>query len=153
MPRDVFSWMKKDPQVVHHFSLEIQGIETATFQQATIGGSSTDVIEHREVGSDGKQYITKQAGNLKFDDIVLKQGVTDDMSLWNWRQKVVDGKIDDARKDGSIVLRDSENNPIARYDFKRAWPSKYKPADVNTTNNAVAVHEITLAIEYLARSQ
>jgi len=153
MPRDLLSWMKKDPQVVDHFSLEIQGVEEATFQQCSIGDSSHDVIEHRETDKSGKQYITKQPGNLKFGDIVLKQGITESMDLYNWRQMVVDGKIDQARKNGSVVLRDSQNNAIAIYSFKRGWPSKYKPADVNTTTAAVAVHEITLAVEYIARQQ
>jgi phage tail-like protein len=153
MPRDLLSWTKKDPQVVDHFSLEIQGVEEATFQQCTIGESSHDVIEHRETDKSGKQFITKQPGNLKFGDIVLKQGITESMDLYKWRQLVVDGKIAEARKNGSIVLRDSENNAIAIYSFKRGWPSKYKPADVNATTAAVAIQEVTLAVEYISRQQ
>lgn len=153
MPRDLLSWTKKDPQVVDHFSLEIQGVEEATFQQCTIGDSSHDVVEHRETDKSGKQYITKQPGNLKFGDIVLKQAITESMDLYNWRQMVVDGKIDEARKNGSVVFRDAENNAIAIYNFKRGWPSKYKAADVNTGTAAVAIQEITLAVEYIVRQQ
>jgi phage tail-like protein len=152
MPRDILSWGKQDPQVVDHFSLEIQGVEEATFQQCTLGDSSNDVIEHRETDKTGRQFITKQPGNLKFGDIVLKNGITDAMDLFEWRQKVVEGKIDEARKDGSIVLRDSENNAIASFDFRRGWPSKYKAADVNTGTASVAIQEITLAVEYITRS-
>ena len=77
MPRLSFEGLK-DPQVVHHFALEVQGIEEATFREATGFESSHDVIEHREVGKGGKQYISKQPGNLKWADIVLKRGVCQD---------------------------------------------------------------------------
>ncbi|SRR6266508_3445545 len=150
--RGVFEGLK-DPQVVHHFGLEVQGIEEATFREASGFESTSDVIEHRESGKDGKQKISKQPGNLKWADIVLKRGVTDSLDLFNWRKKVVDGKIDEARKSGSIVFYNSADSAIARFDFVRAWPSKWKGPDVNTTNNAVAIEEITITHEGMIRSQ
>jgi len=152
MPRLAFEGLK-DPQVVHHFALEVQGIEEATFREATGFESSHDVIEHRETGKGGKQYINKQPGNLKWVDIVLKRGVTDSMDLFKWRQQVVDGKLSDARKSGSIILYNAANDAISRFDFVRGWPSKWKGPDVNTTNNAVAIEELTIAHEGLVRSQ
>jgi phage tail-like protein len=151
MPRIAIEGLK-DPQVVHHFALEVQGIEEATFREASGFETSHDVIEHREVGKDGKQYINKQPGNLKWADIVLKRGVTDSNDLYKWRQLVIDGKLNEARKSGSIVLYNSANDQIARFDFVRAWPSKWKGPDVNTSNNAVAIEELTLTHEGFLRS-
>ncbi len=152
MPRLAFEGLK-DPQVVHHFALEVQGIEEATFREASGFESSHDVIEHREVGKGGKQYISKQPGNLKWADIVLKKGITDSIDLYKWRQQVIDGKMMEARKSGSIVLYNSANEEISRFDFVRGWPSKWKGPDVNTTNNAVAIEELTIAHEGLTRSK
>jgi len=152
MPRAALEGLK-DPQVVHHFALEIQGLEEATFREASGFESSHDVIEHREVDRTGKQKIVKQAGNLKWADIVLKKGLTDSLDLFRWRQLVIDGKMDEARKSGSIVLYNSANEAVARFDFVRAWPSKWKGPDVNTTNNAVAIEELTLTHEGLKRTQ
>ncbi len=151
MPRLALEGLK-DPEVVHHFALEVQGIEEATFREASGFESSHDVIEHRETGKGGKQYISKQPGNLKWADIVLKRGVTDSMDLWSWRQQVVDGQLSQARKSGSVVLYDSMNQPIARFSFVRGWPSKWKGPDVNTTNNAVAIEELTITHEGLTWS-
>ena len=75
MPRITFDGLG-DPQVVHHFALEVQGIEEATFTEASGFGNSHEVIEHRETGKGGRQYVSKQPGNMKWDDIVLKRGVT-----------------------------------------------------------------------------
>jgi len=152
MPRLAFDGLL-DPQVVHHFALEVQGIEEATFREATGFESSHDVIEHRETGKGGKQFINKQPGNLKWADIVLKRGVTGSLDLYSWRQKVVDGNLDEARKSGSVIFYNAKNEAIARFDFVRGWPSKWKGPDVNTTNNAVAIEEITIAHEGLIRSQ
>ena len=143
----------KDPQVVHHFGLAIQGIEEATFREASGFENSSDVIEQRESGKDGKQYISKQPGNLKWADLVLKRGTTDSMALFEWRQQVVDGKVDEARKSGTITFYDNTNEPIALFDFVRGWPVKWKGPDVNTTNNAVAIEEITITHEGLLRSK
>jgi len=151
MPRIAFDSLK-DPQVVDHFSLEIQGLEHGTFREADGIESSNDVIETREMGLGGKQYVTKLPGNLKWGDITLKRGVTDSMELYKWRQAVIDGNMAEARKSGSIILYNAMNEAIGRYDFVRAWPSKYKGPGVNATNNAIASEEITLAHEGLTRS-
>lgn len=151
MPRFSFPG-GKDPQVVHHFALEVQGIEQATFREASGFETSNEVIEHREVGPQGKQVVSKQPGNLKWSDITLKRGITDSLDLFNWRQQVIDGKISDARKDGSIVLYDATGSEISRFSFVRGWPSKWKGADVNVTSNDVSIEEITIAHEGFTRS-
>jgi phage tail-like protein len=137
----------QDPQVVHHFGLEVEGINEASFREAAGFENSNDIIENRESGADGKQFISKQPGNLKWGDITLKRGMTDSMALYEWRKLVVDGKHKQARKNGSVIFFDAENQEIARFNFTRGWPSKWKGPDVNTTNNAVAVEEITIAHE------
>lgn len=142
----------KDPQVVHHFGLEIEGINEAYFREASGFENSSDVIEHRESGG-GKQYISKQPGNLKWSDVVLKRGLTDSKALYDWRKQVIDGKHKAARKNGSIIFYDAENVEIARFNFVRGWPSKWKGPDVNTTNNAVAIEEITIVHEGMERAK
>lgn len=151
MPRIAFSG-GKDPQVVHHFALEVQGIEAATFREASGFSSSSEVIENREVGAGGKQFLSKQPGNIKWADITLKRGITDSLDLYDWRQLVVDGRIDEARKDGSIVTYAADGAEISRFSFVRGWPKEWKGPDVNATNNDVAVEEITITHEGLVWS-
>jgi phage tail-like protein len=151
MPRISFDGLR-DPQVVHHFALEIQGIEEATFQEADGFEDSNEVVEQREAGKLGKQFVNKQPGNLKWADITLKRGVTSSMDLYNWRQQVRDGNLDLARKDGSIVMYDSMNREISRINFVRGWPSKWKQGAVKTTDNAAQIEEITIVHEGIKRS-
>jgi phage tail-like protein len=149
---DFFLTGLKDPHVVHHFALEIQGDVKGTFQECSGIETTTEVIEHREQDIGGKQQITKIPGQLKVGDITLKRGVTDDNFLYEWRQKVLDGQIIAARTDGSIILQDSMDQQIARFNFRRAWPSKYKSGDFKATANDIMVEEVTLALEWIERA-
>ncbi|HEY7467284.1 MAG TPA: phage tail protein [Dehalococcoidia bacterium] len=152
MPRITFDGLK-DPQVVHHFALEVQGIEEATFQEADGFENSNEVIEQRETGKGGKQYVSKQPGNLKWTDITLKRGVTSSMELYNWRQQVIDGNMDQARKSGSVVMYDARNTEISRISFVRGWPSKWKQGGVKTSDNSAQIEEITIVHEGIKRDQ
>ncbi|HWC28772.1 MAG TPA: phage tail protein [Dehalococcoidia bacterium] len=151
MPRITFDGLR-DPQVVHHFALEVQGIEEATFQEASGFENSNEVIEQRETGKGGKQYVSKQPGNLKWTDITLKRGVTGSMELYAWRQQVIDGNLAQARKSGSIVLYDMQNTEVSRFNFVRGWPSKWKSGDVKTSDNSALIEEITIAHEGIVRA-
>jgi phage tail-like protein len=142
----------KDPHVVHHFALELQGVVEGTFQECSGLSSTSEVIEHREQDPQGRQKITKIPGQLKFNDITLKRGVTDDLDLYRWRQDVIDGKIDLARKDGSVILQDQQDNEVYRFNFRRGWPTVYKSSDFKSTDNSVALEELTLAVEWIERA-
>lgn len=48
--------------------------------------------------------VRKLPGLIKYSNIVLKWGISDDSELWDWRKEATDGKV--ARKSGSIVLLD-----------------------------------------------
>jgi phage tail-like protein len=149
---DVFIPGLQDPHVVHHFALEIQGDVKGTFQECSGMETSNEVIEHRETDITGKQQLTKIPGQLKVGDITLKRGVTDDQFLFDWRQQILNGEVNLARKDGSIILQDSLDQQIARINFSRAWPQKYKTGDFKATDNSILIEEVTLAVEMIERA-
>ena len=73
------------------------------------------------------------------------------MKLWEWRKQIEDGKVTDARKNGSIVLYDQGNSEIARYNFEFGWPSKITGPQLNANNNDIAIEEVTICHEGLKR--
>ena len=44
------------------------------------------------------------------------------MDMWKWRKLVEEGKIDDARENGSITMYDTDGGAVARWDLINAWP-------------------------------
>ena len=143
----------KDPLVSYTFCLEIDGVAAAFFKEGSGFDSSVEVIEHRENGKGGKEVIRKLPGRAKWSDIVLKRGSTDDMSLWDWHKMILDGDVWSARKNMSIVVYDTKFSEVARFNVTNAWPSKWKGPDLNTTNNQVAIEEITISHEGLVRKK
>ncbi len=107
--------------------------------------SETAVIEYR-TGSD-PTTVRKLPGLTKYPNIVLKRGLTRDLSLWNWRQSVVNGKTQ--RHSGSIVLLDESGNQVLRWHFAEGWPAKWEGPALDAAANEVAIETLQIAHEGL----
>jgi phage tail-like protein len=118
-----------------------------TFREVSGLTSESEVIERRE-GGRGRETV-RVPGNVKWSNIELKRGVDVDMSLWKWRKQVIDGKLGDARANGTIEVVDQQGNPIAVYSIKNAWPSKYTGAAMSGS----AFESITIAHDGIERTQ
>lgn len=142
---------RKDPLTGYHFALEFDGIGTATFKECSGIGSESDVIESRETDPTGKAVIRKQPGNVKWDDITLKRGMTNDTLLYAWRQQVLDNKLTDARRNCSIIIF-NENGGQVRFNLVNAWPKKLvSPGSLDVTSSNQAIEEITIVYEGMTR--
>lgn len=132
------------------FQIEVSGIIKGAFTEAAGLGSEQEVVEHK-IMQEGKEIVRKIPGRLKWGDITLKRGITDNMDFWDWRKMVEEGKINSARKNGSIVMMDSEETEIARWNFTAGWPSKVSGPSVSTTSNEIGIEELTVVHEGIER--
>jgi phage tail-like protein len=138
---------EKDPLVSAWFGVEFQGQVTGAFRECTGLGSENDVVEYKASGPKGEFVMKKVPGRMKWNDITLKRGITDTMDMWKWRQKVEEGKVDEARKNGSVVMFNQQGQEIARWDFVSAWPSKISGPTANAGTNDVAIEEMSITHE------
>ena len=104
--------MRKDPLASFNFKADIQGTVVGSFRECSGMGSETELIETKE-SKDGKLLYIKVPGGLKWENIVLKRGITDSMDIWKWRKQVEQGNVKDARKNGSINMCDQDGATIA----------------------------------------
>jgi phage tail-like protein len=144
---------KEDPLVSTWFGVEFQGSVVGAFRECTGMGSEQEVVEYKASGSKGESVIHKVPGRLKWNNIVLKRGITDAMDMWKWRSQVEKGQIDDARKNGSIVMFNQKGEEVARWDFIKAWPSKLTGPTANANNNEVGIEEMELTVEGYERTK
>jgi phage tail-like protein len=135
----------------YQFYLELDGITEGLFREASGLSSESQVIEAMESTKSGKQILKKYPGPLKWGDISLKRGLTKELNLTKWRKEVEDGKVEAARKNGSIVIYDQANAEVARWNFVRGWPSKLTGPSLQASANEVAIEEITIVHEGLER--
>ena len=149
MPGDALTG---DPLVGFNFMVEISGVITGYFQEASGLGSESEIIEHKIIAKGAKEsLIRKIPGRLKWGDIVLKRGITASMDFYDWRKQVEDGKVEAARKDGSVVMYDQSHSEVARWNFTKGWPSKISGPSLKADGNDVGVEELTIVHKGLKR--
>jgi phage tail-like protein len=142
---------RRDPFRGFKFRVQIDGIQRAGFREGFGLDAATDSFDYRE-SDDLTVTISKLPGLKKMANITFKRGITNDPDLWKWRKQVMDGKIKDARKNGSIVLMDDEGKDVAQWDFVSGWPTKWTGPAVNATGNEVAIDTLEITYEGLDRT-
>ena len=140
-----------DPLVSYQFSVEVGGMVTGYFAECSGMGSEHEIIEQKVVTDDGHEVIQKIPGRLKWNDVSLKRGITDNLQIYEWRKLAEDGKMKDARKNCSIIMYDRDYKAAARWDFVNAWPSKVTGPDVKADSNDFGVEEFVLVHEGMTR--
>lgn len=141
-----------DPLTGFTFRLELEGKAAGYFTEVTGIGSETEVINQPVTDAKGHDLIQKVPGRLKWTDINLKRGITEDMALVKWRQLVIDGKVKEARTNCSIIMCDRNYQDVARWDFVNAWPSKLSGPSLKADSNELGIEEMTIVHEGIKRN-
>lgn len=142
---------ERDPMLGTRFALEVDGLVVGWFAEASGFSNQSEVVTHQATGPDGKTILQKMPGSLSYDDISLRRGISDDKALWEWRQEVIDGQMEKARRNGSVVIYNAALEEKVRFNFENGWPSSWRGPDVRAEDNSVAIEEITIAHERLER--
>ena len=131
------------------FALELDGVEMARFTACAGLTVTTEVVEYQDASS-GKPIIRKRPGRTKYEDIVLKRGLSASKAITDWHKKVLDGSVE--RQNGSIVIYDAAGTEVDRWNFENGWPSKWSASDLDAGSDDVMIEELTIAHELLARA-
>jgi phage tail-like protein len=136
-----------DPFLSYNFLVELDGIARAAFSEASGLSATTDPVEYREGGEN--TTVRKLPGMTKYNNIVLKWGMTADKELYEWHRQTVLGNVQ--RKNGSVIVLDRQGVEVARWNFVNAWPTKYDVPHFNATGHEVAVETLEIAHEGVER--
>ncbi len=139
---------RKDPYHAYNFLVEIDGITRAGFRECSGLDSSQSPIEYRE-GNEGLT-VRKIPGQVKYSNITLKWGMTDDAELLKWQEKAASGKVE--RKNFSIVLLNDTREEKARWNFREGWPTKWTGPSFNATGNDIAIETLEIAHEGVTKA-
>jgi len=142
---------RDDPYSSGNFMVVIQGIledgrsVRASFTE--VSGLDVEVtpIEYRN----GSEDITvrKIPGLKKFPNIVLKRGITGDLTLWQWVKTVLDGQV--PRADGTITLLNDNREAVMVWRFRRGWPCKLTGPALKAKGNEIAIETLEVCHEGL----
>ena len=136
---------RNDPLASFNFIVTVENVR-AGFMEISGLTTETNIIEYRE--GDDIPTMSKQAGLVKYGNIVLKRGyTTDSKELYAWRKSVLDGKTQ--RRAGTITLLDEARQPALTWEFTDGWPAKWEGPAFNAKNNDIAIEMIEVAHEGL----
>jgi phage tail-like protein len=137
---------RTDPYRGFNFILEIDNVPKGAF--AEVGGLTADgdSVDYRE-GTDMQPNVRKLSGLRKFVNITLKRGYSQDKSLWQWYQNILNG-IDD-RRNVTVVLLNERREAVLRWHAENAWINKIEGPALKASSNDVAMESLELVHEGL----
>jgi phage tail-like protein len=138
----------QDPYKGFRFRVEIHGIQQAGFTECSSVGSHIEVVEYREGGDVAN--VRKLTGKVSYPDITLKWGMTDSQDLYEWHRQTAQGNIQ--RQDGSVIQLDDTGNEKLRWNFYKAWPSKWDGPAYSAKGNDVSIETLTLSCERVEKA-
>jgi len=138
------------------FKLELDSVTVEGFQRVDIPSQTTQQAEYRE-GTD-PDHNRKLWGRTQYDDLTLERGVKKgDMALYDWRKQVVEGNLEEARKNIAVILLDEMGESQIRYEFTKAWPKEYTPptleAESGSGSGSIATETVVVTFDEMKRSE
>ena len=134
------------------FAVEIDDIEIAWFSKVSGLKKTVAVAEQHEAGV--ARVANKSPTKVKYENVVLEVGETDNTELWDWMELVHQasadaGVPDDAyKKNLSVVKRDRAGSELGRWNIFNAFPVEFDAGNFDAASETNRVQTLTLAIDY-----
>lgn len=143
-----------DPLISSFFGVDFGKHLTGNFKSIDGLESKVEVNKLMQSTKDGKSTVVHQVGNSNLGgEVTLKRAMTSNMEMWDWRKLVEEGKIPEARVNGTITIYDNAGVAKAKWDLTACWPSSVTGPDLTTKSNEPAMETIIIVHEGLKRSQ
>ena len=137
-----------DPPFAGAFKLEVGGVTIGAFTEV-IGLAVQMEIEEIAEGGNNESTI-KVPGRLKWPNLVLKRGITDNNTLFEWIAKCSGEGFEHeqrkiTRQTGSITLLDPRRQEVRRWEFRDAMPVRWTGPSFAASSNALAMEELEVS--------
>jgi phage tail-like protein len=130
-----------DPYLAVNFLVEIEGLVVGGFSKVDGLESAIETQDYVEGGRN--DYVHKVLKGTTYPPLVLSHGLTDIDTLWAWHERVRRGVIQ--RKNGTIMLLDTERLPVMWWNFAGALPVKWVgPSFDAGSDSQVALERVEL---------
>ena len=128
------------PYTAFNFLVESKSLVVARFSEVSGLQAETETEEYHEGGRNN--FVHKLPKVTKYQNLVLKRGITNSTELWQWHQDVIAGTIQ--RENVSVILLDSTGGEKKRWNFAGAYPVKWMGPDLKGDSNTVAIETLEL---------
>jgi phage tail-like protein len=125
------------------FLVEIGKDIVANFQDCSGLSVEFEVQEYIEGGNN--EFVHKLPGRMKYSNITLKRGISDNRQFVEWRPKIEGGKLVVKPMNLSIILFNHSGETVKKWDVKEAYPVKWTGPDMRASSMDVAIETLELA--------
>lgn len=132
---------REDPFLSLSFEISIDKIKVANFSEVSGLGGEIELEEIKEGGVN--EYIHKLPKTTKYNNLVLKKGMTDSNVLYKWFEKIANGEI--LLKEVNVSLKDSLGVVKKTWSFRDAFPVKLSATDLNSQTSTIMIETMELA--------
>jgi phage tail-like protein len=137
------------PLKTGRFKVEIDEVEVPGWQTVTIPGNSTETTTARE--EEDTDHQRSLLGQTNYDDLEMQRQMTD-TTVYDWRKKITQGKVEEGRKNVKVTLQNGEGVDKIRWEFTNAWIKKYQPPELDAgTEGGTAKESVTVVFEDMQR--
>jgi phage tail-like protein len=145
MATDVLNYVTQN-----RFYVEIGGAIQASFTECSNVGATITKVPIKEGGVNHQNRFC--LGEVKFADVKLKRGITDDTNFWQWISQVLDEDNQSQpikRPNVRILVFNQAGETMQTWTLIGAVPIGWKVPTLQADGNKVAIEELTIAYEGL----
>jgi phage tail-like protein len=130
---------KPDPVGELRFKVEIQDAVIGRFSECSGLSMEYEVMQYEEGGNN--DFVHQLRGRLKYPNLVLKRGITDEAALTKW---FFESKDRDHRGTVTVTLVSPSAKNVRRWAFASACPVKWQGPTLNAGSSNVATETLEI---------
>lgn len=137
-----------DTLAVHCFQVELGGIQIESIQEISGLTLEVDTIEVKQVSPTGQTIIRKLPGARQAGEVTITRGMDKSDEFTKWIKDSMEGKIDDARKDISIIMtKADQQSDERRFNLSKGWVTKWEGPELKAGESSHATEKVTITFE------
>ena len=126
----------------NRFKVKVEpDLSIGEFRECTGLSMEREILEYAEGGNN--DYVHKLPGRVKYANLVLKRGTTDQTELLKW---FWDSRSTPERRSVTVTLVDATGDEEARiWAFQDAYPVKWAGPNLNAGSDSAATETLEIA--------
>jgi phage tail-like protein len=128
------------------FKVAIDGVTVGRFSECSGLTVELEVTEYQEGGLN--DFVHKLPSRVKYPNLVLKRGITEEEALLDWLLKV---QQEDERPKATVELLGPGSRRVRSWSFAAALPVKWEGPTLNAGANDVATESLEISHQGLIR--
>ncbi|MFI1764261.1 phage tail protein [Streptomyces sp. NPDC020800] len=137
-----------DALSTHVFGVQLGGYLVESIQEISGLTVEEEVVEVKQVTSEGKQIIRKQPGARQAGEITITRGLDQSSEFTKWIKETLNkGAVNSARQNLTIEIKDTEGNTVRRIQLLQGWASKWEGPSLKAGESSPATESVTIVFE------